>query len=212
MADLVTVDNGGLTDYVVCTDEITIASGPGPGHVAYNKLVDGTPNGTTPVTADALGLWMVAHRDAFIIKVTSSGLTTATTAYTSGDQAGAQMTFDNAARLSGGTGTVVGAILVSAADITGPFDLILAEASITLAADNAAYAISDADALKIYPVIQMATALDIGNNRVAQAYNLAIDYACVGGTSLFGGLITRTGHTFFGAATDVQVMLAVERN
>lgn len=211
MADVVTVDNGGLTDYSVATDDVTIASGPA-GQVQYVKLADGTPNGTQGIGGELGGLWVVTHRDEFPITVTSSGLTTATTAYTNGDQLGAQMTFANAARVSGGSGIITGVFIVSAADITGPIDLQLAAETITLAGDNAAYAISDADSIKLkIPLIQCAGAFDIGNNRLAQAYNIAVPYACVG-TSLFGGLITRTGHTFFGAATDLQVTLTVERN
>lgn len=155
---------------------------------------------------------VTTSRDMQRIAVTSASLTTATTAYTSGDQVGAQLTFANAARASGGSGMIVGCVLISAADITGPYDIVITDSSITLAADNAAFAISDADALKIVGLVPMSGAYDIGNNRIAQIYNLAMPYVCSGGTSLFGGLITRSGHTFFAAATDLQVDLYVERN
>lgn len=154
----------------------------------------------------------IIARDQQQITVTSSGLTIATTAYTAGDQVGAQLTFANAARFSGGGGIITGVTLISAADIIGAYDLILTNSSITLAADNAAYAISDADALKVVGIAQLAGAYDIGNNRVAQLYNCMIPYTCSGGTSLYGGLVTRLGHTFFAAVTDLQVTLTVERN
>lgn len=211
MADVVTVDNGGLSDYAVATDDITITGGPA-GHVQYFKLVDGTPDGTVPITGDERGLWVVPHLDLQRIEVTSAGLTTSSTAYTAGDQCGTQFTFANAARITGGSGLVRAVYLTSAADITGPFDLMLSDSSITLAADNAAYAISDADALKTLPPVQLAGSLDIGNNRIAFATNLTVAFTCVGGTSLYGGLITRTGHTFFGAVGDIAVSLFVERN
>lgn len=211
MADTVLVDNGVLTDYTVATDDISVG-GSIAGQVQFLKLVDGTLNGTDPIPGGPQGLWVVTRRDGLDVSVASAGLTTATTAYTSGDQLGNQLTFANCARASGGTGTIVAALIISAADITGPIDLQLSTASITLAADNAAYAISDADSLKTLPLIQGAGAFDIGNNRLAFAHSLAIRYTCVGGTSLFGGMITRTGHTFFGAATDLQAILFVERD
>jgi hypothetical protein len=209
MADTVTVDNGGLTDYVVGSDEVTI--GGTLQHVQRVKLVDGTDGGTTLISGDAQGLHTVSRKDLLRIAVTSGGLTIATTAYTVGDQVGTQFTFANAARATGGTGYIVGAVLISAADIIGAYDLVLSRESITLAADNAAYAISDADALKLVGVVPLSAAYDIGNNRVAQAFNLAIPYDCAA-TSLFGGLITRVGHTFFAATTDLQINLFVERN
>lgn len=156
---------------------------------------------------------VMAHRDLTRISVQSAGLTTATTAYSVGDQVGTQFTFAGAARASGGTGTVVAAMVIDAQDIIGPYDLVLFRSSVTLASDNAAFAISDADALNIVGVIQMVGALDLGNNRIAQAYNLAIPYDCSGGTSLFGALITRSAHTFFsGGVGSLQVVLHVERN
>jgi hypothetical protein len=118
----------------------------------------------------------------------------------------------NAARASGGSGTITGIVLISAADIIGAYDVVVTDSSITLASDNASYAISDSDALKVVGVAQLSGAMDIGNNRVAQAFNLAIPYVCSGGTSLYAGLITRAGHTFFGATTDLQLILYVERN
>lgn len=144
------------------------------------------------------------------ISVQSGGLTTATTAYSAGDQVGTQFEFTNAAASSGGSGLITGIELISAADITGPYDIVFSDQSITLAGDNAAWAISDADALKLVALVQLSGAYDIGNNRIAQAHNLAIPYVC-NVTSLFASLITRAGHTFFGATTDLQVILYVER-
>lgn len=162
------------------------------------------------VASDGL-LRVDAHRDLVRIAVNSGGLTIATTAYTAGDQVGTQFTLANAARATGGTGTIVGVVLTSAADIIGAYDVVFTRSSITLAADNAAYAISDADALNVLGIAQLPVAFDIGNNRIAQAFNLAIPYDCAA-TSLFASLITRVGHTFFAAVTDLQLTVFVERN
>lgn len=175
------------------------------------KLVDGTVGQTTPIPGDANGLHTVPHIDATRVVVTSAGLTIATTAYTSGDQMGSLITFAGCARNSGGGGRITKALVTSAADQIGPIDLLIFDTSVTLAADNAAFAITDADALKIVGLIQCQGAYDIGNNRIAQAYNIYLPYQC-SVTSLYGALITRSGHTFFAAATDLEITISIERN
>lgn len=173
----------------------------------------GTDGDYTPLAVTAAGkLITLQHRDLVRVSVQSAGLTTGTTAYTAGDQVGNQFTIAGAARASGGGGTIVGVQLVSAADIIGAFDVVFFDSSVTLASDNSAFAISDADALKIVGLVQLAGAYDIGNNRIAQAFNLAVPYVCSGGTSLYAGLITRAGHTFFGTTGDIQLIVYVERN
>jgi hypothetical protein len=152
------------------------------------------------------------HMDRLRIAVDSGGLTIATTAYTAGDTVGTQFTLANAARVSGGTGMIRSVVLTSAADIIGAYDVVFTRSSITLAADNAAYAISDTDAKAVIGLVPLAGAYDIGNNRIAQAHNLAVPYDCSGGTSLYASLITRVGHTFFAAVTDLQLQVFVERD
>lgn len=212
MADNVTVANGGTgSNFNAATDEVAMNGGSAV-HVQYVKLVDGTNGGTDNIVGTtAGGLYVVAHRDVVRISTASGGLTTASTSYTAGDQVGTEFTIANAARASGGTGTIVGVALVDAADIIGAFDVVFTRSSITPAADNAAYSISDADAVKIIGIAQLAGSLDIGGNRVAQMFNCAIPYDCAA-TSLFATLITRSAHTFFAATTDLQLIVTVERN
>jgi hypothetical protein len=269
MADGVTVDNGGLTDYEVATDDCGA-----DGHTPIVKLAIATDGSVTLVPADATngldvdvtrvvpgtsathlgkaedaahtdgdtGVLMLgvrnysgagtdgdysafsttatgeqrvmAHRDLVRIADSSaaSELTIASTAYTAGDQVGVMFQFANAARVSGGTGTLIGLVLTSAADIIGGYDVVLCRSNISLAADNAAFAISDTDALEVIAVVQLVGAIDIGNNRIAQQFSIAVPYDCSGGTTLYGALITRSGHTFFGAHTDLQLTAWVERN
>lgn len=207
MADNVAITAGSGT--TIATDEVAV-NGGSSAHVQYVKLVDGTSNGTAGVPGSADGLYVISRRDLLEIAVTSGGLTTATTSYTAGDQMGTGFTFANAARTSGGYGYIVGVTLISAADQIGAVDVVIFDSAVSLASDNAAFAISDADALKLVAVIQLAGSYDIGNNRVAQAYNLSVPYKCAT-TSLYAGLITRSGHTFFGAVTDLQLNLYVER-
>ena len=164
----------------------------------------GLPAGTSDIGA------VTSRPSLFAISVQSAGLTTATTNYSAGDQVGTLFTLANAARASGGGGYITGVTLISAADVIGAFDVVFFDASVTLASDNAAFAISDTDALEIVGIAQLAGAFAIGNNRVAQAYNLAMPYICTG-TSLFAALITRNGGFVFGAVGDLQLRVWVDR-
>ena len=165
------------------------------------------------ISVDSTGnMNTLSRRDLQRIAVGITGVTTATTAYTAGDQVGVLATVGGAARVTGGGGTIVGVTLIDQSDIIGAYDVVFFDSTVTLAADNAAFAISDADSLKIVAIAQLAGAFDIGNNRVAQAYNLAIPYVCSGGTSLYAALISRLGHTFFTSGALPQLNVYVERN
>lgn len=165
------------------------------------------------ISVDSTGnMNTLSRRDLQRIAVGITGVTTATTAYTAGDQVGVLATVANAARVTGGGGTIVGVTLIDQSDIIGAYDVVFFDSTVTLAADNAAFAISDADSLKIVAIAQLAGAFDIGNNRIAQAFNLAIPYVCSGGTSLFAALISRASHTFFTSGALPQLNVHLERN
>lgn len=154
-----------------------------------------------------------SFRDLTLISVASAGLTTATTTYAAGDQAGTQFTLTDAAAESGGSGTIVGVTLVDASDVIGAFDLAIFESSVTLAADNAAFSISDADAAKLIALIPLTGAVDLGGNRVAMAQNLAIPYVCSGSANLYAALITRTANAVYAAGvTSLTLRVFVERD
>ncbi len=53
MADNITVDNGALADYTVADDEVQVAGTQPLAHVQFMKLVDGTLNGTDPISGTA---------------------------------------------------------------------------------------------------------------------------------------------------------------
>jgi len=165
-------------------------------------------NASIPTGSNNIGL--TGRAGPFPIRVDSAGLTIATTAYTAGDQMGTIFTLPNAATATAGGGYIKGVSVVSAADITGAMDVVFFRQSVTLAGDNAAFAISDADAKLIIDIVQMGTSVDIGNNRIARATGLEIPYD-VTATSMFASLITRVGHTFFAAVTDLQLTVYVER-
>lgn len=172
-----------------------------------NHFTGSTTDGDySAVSVSSYGdLHTVARRDLLRISNLISAVTTATTGYTAGDQVGPLITLANAGRISGGSGVITGVTLIDQGDVIGAYDVVFFDSSVTLAGDNLAFAISDTDALKVVGIVQLAGAFDITNNRIAQAYNLAVPYVCSGSTSLYCALITRGTHTFFPAGPPAQV-------
>jgi hypothetical protein len=143
------------------------------------------------------------------IQVQSAGLTTATTAYTSGDQLGTILTFANAVRQTGATGVIQSATLLDQSQVIGAVDLFLFTQSVTLAADNAAASFSDADMLNCVGIISFPapTAVAAVNSISTVVSGLGITCAA---TSLFGALVTRSANAVFaGGATSLAVSLHI---
>lgn len=201
MADNVAITAG--TGTSIGTDDISGV------HYQKMKLYDGTADSTTAVTADSSGLYVRPRPFSDWVQVTSSGLTTASTSYSIGDTLGAILSFTNAAVASGGRGKIVSAVLLDKADVIVDVRLHFFSATVTLASDNAAFAISDADAQLHLGTVQLPTAQDIGNNRVATASGIGLSYE-LAATTLFVAMETRTAHTFFGAATDLWLALGLD--
>lgn len=140
------------------------------------------------------------------VQVASGGLTTATTSYTAGDQVGTQFTFAGMALASGGSGYVESIMLNDESAIIGTYTVWLFRSSVTAAADNAAFSLSDADSeLLIGDPITLGPTRSAVNNFVCGWYG-SIPYDC-GATSLFALLQTNGAHTFFGAATSLKLTL-----
>lgn len=136
------------------------------------------------------------------VAVASTGLTTATTAYTADDQVGALMTFTLT-----NAGIILSAQLIDKAKIIGAYDLFLFNASPTLAADNSPATWSDADALNIIGVIEFPYPKNLPSamlNAISHIDSLGLATAS---STIYGALVTRSAHTFFGAAGDLQVRL-----
>lgn len=138
---------------------------------------------------------------------TSSGLTTATTAYTDGDTLGAIISMNLTAN-----GIIVAATLSDKSNIIGAVDCFLFDRSVTLASDNAADAISDADSLFKLGLIPFPSPTAQANNRTAHVDSLAIPVVANASNTIFAALVTRSGHTFFGAATDLQLRLTYSKD
>lgn len=156
----------------------------------------------------ARGLAVEPRANVVSSSVASAGLTTASTSYSVGDVLGTGWSFTGAARATGGTGRVVGAVLLDAADVIAGVDLYLASASIAFGTDNAAPSVSDADAAKLGMVIGMS-AIDVGGARLAQAHGLSVPYVC-DATTLLVYARTRDANGFFSAVTDLTLRLFLE--
>ena len=121
----------------------------------------GTDGDYQPQITDTLGAtWVHPVQSAVQVSVTSAGLTTATTAYTTGDQVGTGLTFAGMANVSTWGGIIVGATILDKGKIinTGDFELFLFSAAVTAAADNAAADFSDADMANYVGSIKFLTA------------------------------------------------------
>lgn len=171
-------------------------------------------NGSTwdRVRADTSGIWANQRKNVLRVQSAVSGVTTATTAYTAGDQVGTMVSLANAARATGGTGRIASVMLQDRSDIVGAYDVAFFRANVTLAGDNAAFAISDTDSLELVGLVQLAGGFDIGNNRICQAYNLSIPYDTGSGTTLYAVLLCRVGHTFFVSGSEPYLTVYLERD
>lgn len=94
-------------------------------------------------------------------------------------------TFSNAGRVSGGSGIITDAIICTDADagtlLQG--EIMIFDQAVTAVSDNAAFAITDAEAKTLIGKIPF-TLEDIGNNGWYHAQNLSIGYTCVGTANL----------------------------
>ncbi len=161
------------------------------------------------INGDARGLLQVVARPYVSrILVASSGLTTTSPAYTIGDTAGAIMTFAGCARVSGGTGTILSAVLLDKGDVGTDYRIHIYRASVTLASDNTAWSVSDSDQASLIGILTLPSMLDVGANRVSTLANIGLPYDC-NATSLFVGIEARTANAVYAAATDLNLILTV---
>ena len=147
-------------------------------------------------------------RTVALSTVTSAGLTTSVTAYTSGDQVGTEIDMGFAVPIKQVI-TIVGLVVVDAGNVLVDHDLYFFNAATTPAADNAAASWSDADMAKICTVVNLTA-----DN--ASALNKTITwegrkpFVLDSGNALKVNIVTRSGNSFFVAATDVTIRAFVE--
>lgn len=216
MADNLTTQSATLATIpassVIATDDVSSV------HYQYVKLASST-SGSSDLVGEldhgsTVSLYVHSRPDTVIpsTPINSSGLTTATTAYTAGDVLGAGWTVPNAAKASGGTGRIVGVTMVDYSDIVASVTLYFFDSSVTFGSDNAGPSISDADSLKAVGAPLTVYLNDVGSTRIGGVDSISIPYYCSGGTDLYVYAVTNVGHTFFGAATDLKLRVALTRD
>lgn len=117
----------------------------------------------------------------------------AAAAYAAADQFGTIVSVSNAARVAGAGGRIEKVIYHDADDVMGGIDLVLFESSVTLAADNAAYAVSDADGRAAVGMVNMTYLNDMGAQRLG-IVEPGTPYVCAA-TTLYVAVIARVAAT-----------------
>lgn len=143
------------------------------------------------------------------VKVTPTLTVHAT--YASGDYVGTSgtpMTFAGMARVPGGSGTILSALLIDAVVASVAAELWLFDTAVTPPADSAAWTVSDADAAHLIAVISFATYFASALNSVACPASLFQNYKCAAGdTALYGCLVTRGAPAYAAVSGDVILVL-----
>lgn len=130
------------------------------------------------------------------VTATSGSLTTATTSYSDGDVLGALMQWDMGTATYG---LILGAVITDESDIIGAVDLFLFDRSVTFGTDNSGPSISDADNIFSLGVISFPYPFDLGGTRTASVDSIALPVQANASGIIYGGLVTRSAHTFFSA-------------
>lgn len=127
-------------------------------------------------------------------------------AYTSGDSVGGKMTLANAVRVSGGTGWLASLQIMDASNQKPSGTLLVFNADLAVTyTDNAAAALSTADAAKIVAQIAISTGdyTVINNRSIANPMFNPKQVKAISGTSLYSIFVVSSTPTF-AATTDLQ--------
>ena len=198
MADNIAITAG--TGTTVATDDI------GGVHFERVKLIhgaDGTNDGDVATTNPL----PIAGPGGIIIAVAP---TVTAGAYSAKDAVGGEITFANAVRASAGTAILNTVTIVDKSQAAAGLELWLFHTTITEAADNAAFDISDAELATCVGVVPISTAdyYQIADNEVACVRGVGLEFKCAA-TSLFGQLKC-TGTPTYASTSDLTVVLAIE--
>lgn len=170
------------------------------------KITDGTADSTTPATVDSSNRLYVRNRPATQhARFAIAGLTTAATTYAVGDQAGTMIAITGAATANGGTGTLVSLAFLDKGDVGVDYRCHFFRSNVTLASDNAAFAVSDTDLQDWAGEVVVPSLRDIGANRVASLGNIGLQYDTGAATTLYCAVETRTANAVYAAATDINI-------
>lgn len=158
----------------------------------------GNSDGSLPVGG------YTGHSDVTLTRPANTSTYSANTAVANATSGAVAITFTNCARLTGGSGFIIGADILDEANQTlkGAFELWLYnQAPSTVINDNANWAPTDADRANRVGVVKFDSGT-VGNNASGASGNCEfydqlthpIPYVCVGGTSLYGQLVVRNAY------------------
>lgn len=165
--------------------------------------------GTTISTNDASGAHVQrVHSTYEQIRVSQTPTISAGAIYAAKDVVGTLLTFANAARFAGGSGRVVAVQVVDKDQERANMDLILFDASPTVASDNSPFDPTDAELSTCVGWIPLANGFytDFTDNSVL---HMDVDLSYVlAATSLYGVLVARSTPTYT-ATSDLVVTLTL---
>lgn len=196
-ADNYTVKDSTGTTKTICSKDV------GGVHSTCNVIKDSSGNTIDPATAGKQDTanTSLSSIDGKIVAPTAGTLTTTitrpadTTAYAANDAladstsspTSGGFTLSNACRTSGGSGMLTSLSIVSSNDpaTTLQGEIWVFDSAVTAVNDNAAFALSDADALKLVPggVVPFALSSSTagsGTNSMYAGTGLNLGYTCVG--------------------------------
>ena len=142
------------------------------------------------------------------ITISQTPTVSAGVAYAADEAVGGLLTFADAARVVGGGGVIKDVIILDDAGQDAELELWLFNAAFTAMVDNAAWAPSEPDLRNLVAIITTSDGAwfaagtpSAARVEVSQRYDL-------GGTSLFGQLVTR-GTPTFAATDDITVIIGL---
>lgn len=169
--------------------------------------------GTSVSTNDESGAHVQrVHSTLETVRISATPTISAAGIYAAKDAIGGILTFANAARWSGGTGTIQAVTLVDKDQELANIDLVLFDQTIAgTVTDNAAFDPTDADLSNVQGWVAIGSGMyaDFSDNSVAHV-PVNIPYRCAA-TSLFGALVSR-GTPTYTATSDIVVILTVAQD
>ena len=150
---------------------------------------------------DVLAYWVVQHELA---------LTLDTNAYADGDVLAATQEIENVMGMDEGGGMIQSVVVHDFSDQAQALDLVFFRSNVALGTENAAVSITDANALEIVGIVEIAASdyVDLANSQHAYKNNLGIAFQCdSGATSLFVAAVSRGTGTY--AADGITIKVGV---
>ena len=132
-------------------------------------------------------------------------------AYSLNDAVGGMLIFGSASKGAGQSGVIEALRIVDRAQQMVALDLFLFDQAFTAVADNAAFAVSDADMENYIGLIPVSVAhyADLLTNSAASPYSFLLPYVTVGSPNLYGQLVVRSGPPTYVATSDLRIRLSV---